>query len=478
MGNCPFHSDDAGRRKSGGRSGRRGLDRRAFVKSAVAIGGVEALSAVLSVGADADGPASMPYPNGDPSDRPKQQHRWSNAGYTDARGNPVAPAHQLVSLLEYVGDDVESDREAVEAAFTQLEEAFAYDQREGLVFNVGYSPAYFKRHSRGTPTDVDITEPRGVSPYNRPEFDRQDAFLQLASDEAAIVLAAESALLGEVSEVNGVAVEATFEGVFEVDDRRAVFAGPGLPRENITAADVHEHIEETSPLSMGYNSGFADSIPPEERVTIAEGPWADGTVAMVSKLRLRLRDWYENRDEDARIDEMFAPEYTREDVGDFGEGLGEGSGRGDGAGWERELTDRTDADARERGVVGHAQKVSRARDDDFGVKLLRHDGNITVGDGEGGLSFVGLVAGISDWFDVGEAMYDPRLDGKLRGYDGREGDGGRRERDQSHGRDDEPGHAGHNPRSGIAAQIDVRTRGHFLIPPRSLRSLPPSRPDA
>jgi hypothetical protein len=487
MGNCPFHGDDGEpTRESASRTHGWGTEpavgRRSVVKSAVAIGGLGALSTVLRVTADSgDDPSAMPFPQGDPSNRPAQQHRWSDAGRSDRFGNPVAPAHQVVLLLDYVGDDIADDRATVEASFRQLEEAFAYDQREGLLFNVGYSPRYFKRHSRGTPTDVDITEPRAVSPHNDPEFDRQDVFVQLASDEAAIVLAAEEALLGTVDEVNGVAVDASLDGCCAVDERRSIFAGPGLPNDRITDEDAGEHIDEEAPLSMGFASVYADSIPPEERITITDGPWADGTVAMVSKLRLELEAWYEDLTEAERVEQMFAPQYTTADVGDVGEGLGEGSGRGDGEGWERALTERTETDAREKGVVGHAQKVSRARDDDFDVDLLRRDGDITVAGGKGGLSFVGLVEGISDWFEMGELMYDPGLDGTLRGHDGGADDGcsrghGDDEDDEGDGRGPDDASTGHHPRSGIAAQIDVLRRGHFLFPPRSLRALPPSRP--
>ncbi|QIO24219.1 Tat pathway signal protein [Haloarcula sp. JP-L23] len=465
MGGCPFHADDGdseapedrteGERTHQWSSGR-SIDRRAFLKSAVAIGGMSALTAAMSIEADGSDPSTT-SPDGDPSNRPPQQHRWSDAGYVDEHGNPAPPTHQIVLLLDYAGDDIDADRARMEASFRQLEEAFAYNQSEGLLFNVGYSPAYFKRYSTGQPKGVDITEPRAVSPYNNPEMDRQDIFLQLASDRASVVLAAEAALEGNADTVNGVSVENSLAEFCVVAERRSVFAGPGLPKERLSD-DVAEHIDETSPLSMGYNSVYADSIPPEQRVTISEGPWMDGTVAMVSKLRLKLREWYEERTEAERVQEMFAPDYTPEDVGDFGEGLGEGSGRGDGEGWSDELTDQTEADAREKGIVGHSQKVSRARDDDFGVKLLRRDGDITVAGGKGGLSFVGLVEGISDWFDVADAMYDPGLDGVLR------------ERDDTDGTD------GHHPRSGISARIDVLSRGHFLVPPRSLRALPPSRP--
>jgi hypothetical protein len=484
---CPFHSDDeqeppgdeGERTRTESREGTSGsdtahgwsagsIDRRAFLKSAVAIGGTAALAAVLGGqgGAD-DGSdvASLPYPTGDPSARPEMQFLWSPVVVRDVLGNPTPPRHQLVLLLDYVGDDREADAAELEAALRQLESAFAYDQREGLLSKVGYSPAYFKRHSTGPPTGVEITEPRAVSPHNDPAMDRQDVFVQLASDEAAIVLAAEEALKGTVDEVNGVSIDASVDGILETDERRPVFAGPGLPKERIDDESVAERIDERAPLSMGYDSVFSGSIPTEDTVSIPDGPWAGGTVAMVSKLRLDLADWYENRTEEERVDEMFAPQFTTEDVGEFGEGLGEGSARKPGEDWEDEeehLTARTEADAREKGVVGHSQKLTRARDDDFEVTLVRRDGNITIDDGKGGLSFVGLVRRIDDWFEMAETMYDTDLDETLREHDGT---------DEATGEPD-----GHHPRSGIASSIDVRARGHFLVPPRSLRALPPASP--
>lgn len=182
-----------------------------------------------------------------------------------------------------------------------------------------------------------------------------------------------------------------------------------------------------------------------------------------SKLRLLLEEWYEDRTEEDRVEAMFAPQFTPEDVGDFGEGLGEGSARKAGEDWEDEeehLTARTEKDAREKGIVGHSQKLTRARDDDFEVTLVRRDGNLTLEDGKGGLSFVGLVQGITDWFDMAETMYDTDLDEVLHEHDGTDAK-----------RANE-----HHPRSGIASRIDVLTRGHFLVPPRSLRSLPPAKP--
>lgn len=467
MGKCPFHQSDSNEEttappdETSGQShtwsSGRGIGRRAFIKSAVAIGGASALSAVLSTEAKASDTDSMSYPQGDPSNRPDQQYLWSPVGQLDAHGNPAPPSHQIVMLLEYNGDDIATDRDMMEEVCLQLEEAFAYDQQEGLCFIVGYSPAYFKRHSTDQPQDVDITEPRPVSPHNDPKLDRQDIFVQLASNQASIVLTAEAALFGEIESANGVDIDVSLAGRCTKAERRSVFAGAGLPAEEID----NDSIDDEAPLSMGFDSLYADSIPPEERITITDGPWTNGTVAMVSKLRLELDEWYTERDHAERIKEMFAPEYTPDDVGEFGEGLGEGSGREDGEGWEKELTERTDADAREKGVIGHSQKVTRARDDDFNVDLLRRDGDITIDGGNGGLSFVGLVEGISDWFKVGRAMYDTELDRTLREHDGRPSN------DVNE----------HHPRSGIAAQMDVRARGHFLIPPRSLRALPSGRPD-
>lgn len=106
-----------------------------------------------------------------------------------------------------------------------------------------------------------------------------------------------------------------------------MFAGTGRSVENIDS----DTIDDVAPLSMGFDSVYADSIPPEQRVTITTDPWTE---------------------------EMFAPQYTPDDVGDFGDGLGEGSGRDDGEGWEKELTERTDM---RRTPVNKALSATRRR---------------------------------------------------------------------------------------------------------------------
>jgi hypothetical protein len=49
---------------------------------------------------------------------------------------------------------------------------------------------------------------------------------------------------------------------------------------------------------MGFKSGYADNLPPEDLVTIDEGPFAGGTVAQVSRTRLDLESWYEEDHDD------------------------------------------------------------------------------------------------------------------------------------------------------------------------------------
>jgi hypothetical protein len=174
-------------------------------------------------------------------------------------------------LLEYVEDDLGADRETVETALLGLELVFAFDQAGRLLLNIEYSAAYLMRHSTGMPTGVDITEPESVSPHNDPNLDRQDAFLHLASNDAAIVLAAEEALNGTIDTVNDVDIEASFEDIFETDKRRSVFAWTGLLEERIDDESINEHIEESSPLSMGHDSVFTGSIPTETRFRPGRG---------------------------------------------------------------------------------------------------------------------------------------------------------------------------------------------------------------
>ena len=410
--------------------------RRDYLRSLVAVGGTAALSACLDLTGDGGGDeGGSGAPTGDPAERPARQHAWNDALGTDEDGNPRPPEHHVVLALNLATTPGADVRETVETAFRSLERAYAYDPA-GLLFTVGYSPAYFEQVGADQP----VPDPEAITTLESPEFDGFDAVVHLASDEAAVVLEAEEALLGEVDEPNGVAMEATLEGVFErAEPRRTGFVGPGLPAQRTHLDGVPDSIPEEAPFFMGFRSGFAESQAPEERVTIQDGPYAGGTTMHVESLTLQLQTWFEQDNHFQRVSKIYSPEHGEEELaGDVGEKLGTSTGV---AG---EIAERTEQDARERGMVGHAQKAARARDDDGTPPLLRRDFN-TVDNEVPGVHFLSLQRSIDEFVRVRQAMAGEDLAG--------EG-------------------VGQRLNNGILQYIFVRRRGNFLLPPREDRALP------
>jgi len=420
------------------------LSRRGFVKAAVALGGTSALSACLAREAP-----DLPAGPDDLSSLPDRQHAWNAALSTDAHGNDVAPRHHVLLLLDYAGsgEPTEADRETTEAAFQSLERAYPrrHDGEVGLLFTVGYSPAYFERFDDALPGSVDLQEPRALAPFEDPELDRPDAVVHLASDYGSVVLAAEAALLGERDELNGREVATNLDGVFDLADRRTGFVGAGLPADHQGVAGIpdSEPVADDAPLYMGFKSGFEKNQATEERVTIQDGPYAGGTTQQLSLLRLHLEQWYDQDSRHHRVATMFCPAHADESlVEGTGENLGDTSLME-----ERGCPAHAGRDARESGVVGHSQKSARAREDGSPI-ILRRDFDSTDG-GEASLHFLSLQRRVEDFVKTREAMNGTDLAG---------------------------GAVGQRQNNGILQYVTVERRGNYLVPPRRLRSLPPARP--
>jgi dye decolorizing peroxidase len=407
---------------------RASYSRRGYLRRLVAAGGAAGLAACLDV-------TGGENPPGDPEERPDRQHAWNDALETDDDGNDVAPNHYVLATLNLTTDPDESTREQVETALQSLESAYAYDN-DGLLFTIGYSPAYFERVGAESP----IPEPEALTSFESPEFDEFDALVQLASDNPDVVLEAEQALLGERESANEVEMDANLEGVFEpAGTRRTGFIGPGLPAKHTDVNGVPDSIPEDAPLFMGFRSGFKNNQAPEDRVTIQDGPYAGGTTTHVESMTLQLQSWFEQDSHYQRVAKQFSPELAdQEAVGEIGEKLGSASGV---AG---EIADRTEQDARERGIVGHAQKSARARDEDGTPPLLRRDFN-TVDYDRPGIHFLAHQRTIEDFVRVREAMAGEDLAG--------EG-------------------VGQRLNNGILQYLFVKRRGNFLVPPREKRALP------
>ncbi|WP_132058702.1 DUF7405 family protein [Halorussus amylolyticus] len=428
------------------------LTRRQFAKAAVAIGGASALSACL----DRSGGPDLPQGSDDLAALPDRQHAWNEFLATDDHGNDVAPRHHVLLFLDYAseGSPTDDDRETAESAFESLERAYprSHDSdgetRVGLVFTVGYSPAYFERFDADLPGSVDLPEPKALASFENPDLDAQDAVVHLASDYPEVVLAAEEALLGDQSELNGVEMAADLSGIFERAERRTGFVGDGLPAENQDVRGVpdSEPISEDAPLYMGFKSGFRKSQATEERVTIQGGPFAGGTTLHASRIRLQLRQWYEQDSRSQRVGKMFCPVHADENLVE-----GAGDNLGDTALMdEKGCPAHASDDARTKGMVGHSQKSARAREDGSPI-ILRRDFDSTD-DGEAGLHFVALQREISDFVATREAMNGEDLA-------------------------EESAALGQKNNNGILQYMDVLRRGNFLVPPRDLRTLPEPNPE-
>ena len=416
--------------------------RRDVLKAAVAAGGASALSACLEAAEDEE---PVPTGPGDLSSLPARQHAWNDRVRTDDHGNTLLPRHQVLLYLSLSGSDPpdESDREAVEDVLRTLDRAYERSH-DGLLFSIGYSPRYFDRYEASLPASIDLPEPQALSPFESPEFDRQDALLHLASDRAEVVLAAEAGLTGAEATVNDVAMERTLTDTLEVVDRRTGFVGAGMPAERqdgLEGIPSSNPVPEASPLFMGFIAGFRQNQASEDYVTLADGPFAGGSTKHVSNLRMRLDDWYGEQSYDDRVAELFSPVHAAQ-------GLVEGVGEnlGDDNGVTPEIVDSIRDHAREFARVGHAQKAARAnRDDEGRVRTLRRHFESTDDD-EASLHFPSLQREITTFEEVRRAMNGTDLT-------------------------DEPA-IRQRVNNGILEYIFVKRRGNFLVPPRSLRALP------
>ena len=113
----------------------RGIPRRDFLKSAVAIGGTAAFGACI-------GREEVDVPTGpeDPSSYPQRQHAWNDRLPRDDHGNVVLPHHHVLLYLNYAtdGQPTDADRETIETALRGVEHAHERSGA-GLLLTVGYT---------------------------------------------------------------------------------------------------------------------------------------------------------------------------------------------------------------------------------------------------------------------------------------------------------------------------------------------------
>lgn len=409
------------------------------MRAAVAIGGTAALSACLDR-------AEQPAPVGDRSELPTRQYAWVESVPDDEHGNFVLPTHQVFLYLNYDGEEVPSsdDGERLETALRSLERAVEWSN-EGLLFSLGYSPAYFERFDEPLPDSVDLPAPRRLSEFEEPTLDEQDMLLQMASDNAEVLLAAEEALLGERDSVNMTELETDIADIVTVDDRRTGFIGNGLPAERVSdgveGVPAEADVPDESPLFMGFKGGFDANQASEDYIAIDEGPFENATTKHVSNIRQRLRDWYLEQDYEERVAEMFSATHAEK-------GLVEGAGLnlgGDNGVTEEMMTDLAEK-ANEYGRIGHAQKNARFNRDEDGNVILHRRHVESTDDGYASLHFPSLQQSISQFERVRVGMNgdDVRDSPRIR----------------------------QRVNNGILEYIFTLNRGNFLIPRRDQRAFP------
>ena len=419
-----------------------GIDRREFVKAAVAIGGASALSACLDRGSSVDVPRGPETPD---ATFPERQHAWNAFLPTDDAGNNHHPRHRVLLALDYEGETpTDEERATVEEALQGIERAYERSA-DGLLLTVSYSPYYFQRFDEPLPESVDLPEPGALASFEDPDPDDVDAVIHLASDHAEVVLGAEEALKGEVEELNGVSQPGSaLTSVFSVRERRTGFIGDGLPAENqdVDGVPDSEPVPEDAPLYMGFESGFEGNQPGEDRITIDDGPFAGGTTQQLSFIQLNLQQWYEQDSRDQRVSKMFCPHHAATDTVE---------GTGENLGSDPHMDDCGDPEetARTSGVVGHGQKMVDIREDDEPI-ILRRDFDSTDG-GRASVHFLSLQRAIADFQTTREAMNGEEVASNSA--------------------------VGQRTNNGILQYMSVARRGNFLLPPRSLRALPPANPE-
>lgn len=490
----------------------RGLVRREFMKSALAIGGASALSTTASL----YGLSETAVAEGDPitiPERNNRQHAWADFITPDVPAL-APPRHHLLLLLDVLkdGKPTGQDRREVEGALRQLEEAFVWNNR-GLLFTIGYAPVYFERFDDPLASGVDLRDNQTLIDAMKvgdenPTPESFDAVMHLASDNALHLLLAEESLWGfpgldeeglnpPFDDLIGF-FEHDFTGIFEKPTtfpaRRTGFVGAGLPKQEVAedvSEETAENIPEEAPLSMGFKSGFEDNIPAEDDITIAEtqtldgqfeepGVFAQGTIEQVSKIDLDLDSWYD-QSKDERTERMFSPHHVGE-VGEVGEELGETSGPGD-LEMRDHLADddvarRTQEDAEKRGIVGHQQKLARARfdlslreeggvsDGTLDTTILRRDFD-TTDQARPGLHFVALMRFVGYMVYTRKAMNGVAFnaDEVIPPEPGEEPGTRIRHDDVDIDLEDD----------GFLNFATATRRGNFVVPPLEIRALPPAQ---
>jgi hypothetical protein len=377
--------------KPEGDNQQRSLDRREFLI------GASALAVSVGVGAhperaaavptDAEGPIAVPAVTlGDqPAGLPVRQHAWTETLRVDDVGNPIAPRFDRLLFFDVKGRPTPAHARLLEAALRTLERLYHWGP-SGLLFTVGWAPAYFER-VLGVSSPIPVAT--GLSSFESPVIDDYHLCLHFACDDGQRLAAVEAALLhGE--RLDGAKGSLQISDALRWRETRTGFVGEGLAaaHQDVGGIPSGRPVSPQSPLFMGFKSGLRKNQATETYVTIADGPFAEGTTMQVSYMRLRLDSWYENLSYGERVARMYSPETTPEEVTHFTT--------------DAESEPKLISQAIQRGVVGHSQTSALARRNGKPL-IIRRDFN-TVDGGHAGLHFVSVQRSIDDFVITRNAM--------------------------------------------------------------------------
>ena len=306
---------------------------------------------------------------------PVRQHAWDASLTPDRYGNATPPRYDRLLFFDVRGTPDPRYARLLEAELRRLEHAHRWGPA-GLLFTAGWAPAYFERVLH---VASPIPRATALAEFEQPTIDRFHLCLHLASDEPAVLDACQAQL------------RAGLAPILRLRQLRTGFAGAGLAaaHQRVGGIPSGNHVSQSSPLFMGFKSALKKNQATENAVTIAEGPFAQGTTMAVSQMTLSLDSWYGELSYAQRVARMYSPQTTPAQVARF----------------------TTDAESnpgmlgqaiRRHGVIGHAQASARAR---RGGKplILRRDFD-TVDGGQAGLHFVSLQRTIADFVSTRRAM--------------------------------------------------------------------------
>lgn len=404
--------------------------RRGVLRHLAALSGAVGLSGCARVFAGrAESPTADLPPNPRAAELPRRQHAWDDVLAGDAHGNPLPPRHHRVLLLDLETAPSSSAARTVELAMRSIEAAYDWAPH-GLLHALAWGTAYFARG--GWLDRAPISEPRVLSRTDDPALLSFDAALVLASDVPSHLTAVDAAMFGTRRRLAGEPVDHRLGDVFAVRSRRTGFVGDGLPAAHANVEGVPPGSPpEEAPLFTGFFSGYAKAQATEDRVTIDGGTYAGGTTMHLSHLRESLDRWWEVLDAEGRVARMFSPTFSPSDV----EGLTD----------DVPFADAVREHAGDFGVVGHHEKVARAREDGRPI-ILRRDFN-TVDGGQAGLHFLSLQRSLPDFRKTRRAMNGWYL------------------------RDDHPA-VTDRQNNGLLNFVTVTSRANFYVPPRDRRAFP------